>query len=217
MYIRQTKIKSRKDGSQYYTYRLVEAERMGNKVHQRTILNLGSGFSLSRDKWPELAIRIQQIIHGERLLFEVSQDIEEMAQNYAAQIIQTKGQEHNIVDEQPDYREIDIDSFEMHRPRSISIEHVGLETFNILNLRDFLNNLGFNNSRIAAAIGIIIGRMCYPASERATYYWLQNISGLGELIDYDFSFGAKYLRPVFHWMLLFQLFAGKIGNFYSIG
>jgi hypothetical protein len=187
MYIRRTKIKSRKDGSQYYTYRLVESERMGNKVHQRTILNLGSGFSLSRDKWPELATRIQQIIHGERLLFEVSQDIEEMAQNYAAQIIQTKSQEHNIVDEQPDYREIDIDSFEMHRPRSISIEHVGLETFNLLNLRELFNNLGFNDSQIAAAIGIIIGRMCYPASERATYYWLQNISGLGELIDYDFN------------------------------
>ena len=187
MYIRRTKIKSRKDGSQYYTYRLVESERMGNKVLQRTILNLGSGFSLSRDKWPELASRIHQIIHGERLLFEVSQDIEEMAQNYAAQIIQTKGQTHNIVDEQPDYREIDIDSLETHRPRSISIEHVGLETFNLLNLEDFLTNLGFNGSKLAAAIGIIIGRMCYPASERATYYWLQNISGLGELIDYDFN------------------------------
>jgi transposase len=187
MYIRRTKIKSRKDGSQYYTYRLVESERTGNKVLQRTILNLGSGFSLSRNKWPELASRIHQIIHGERLLFEVSQDIEEMAQNYASQIIQTKGQARDIVDEQSDYREVDIDSLETHRPRSISVEHVGLETFNLLNLRELLNKLGFNNSQIAAAIGIIIGRMCYPASERATYYWLQNISGLGELIDYDFN------------------------------
>jgi len=184
MYIRQTKIKSRKDGRQYHTHRLVESERTGNSVRQRTILNLGANFTLSRDKWPELATRIQQIINGERLLFEVSQEIEEMAQHYAAQIIQT----HKTVEnDQPDYREIDVDSLEMDRPRSVSVEHVGLETFNLLNLRQFLSNLGFNKSQIAAAIGIIIGRMCYPASERATYYWLQNISGLGELIDYDFD------------------------------
>ena len=36
-------------------------------------------------------------------------------------------------------------------------------------------------------MGTIIGRMCKPGSELATHYWLQNISGLGELIDYDFS------------------------------
>ncbi len=29
--------------------------------------------------------------------------------------------------------------------------------------------------------------MCQPASELATHYWLQNVSGLGELIDYDFN------------------------------
>jgi len=188
MYIRRTEIKSRKDGGQYYTHRLVESERTGNSVHQRTILNLGADFSLSREKWPELATRIQQIIHGERLLFELSHEIEEMAQHYAAQIIQTQSRGQNIVEnDQPDYREIDVDSLEMHRPRSVSVEHVSLETFNLLNLRELFKSLGFNNSQIAAAIGIIIGRMCYPASERATYYWLQNISGLGELINYDFA------------------------------
>lgn len=189
MYIRQTKIKSRKNGGLYHTHRLVESERTGNNVRQRTILNLGTDFALSRDKWSELATRIQQIINGERLLFEVSQEIEAMAQHYAARIIQT----HNTVENaQPDYREIDVDSLEMDRPRSVSIEHVGLETFNLLNLRQFLTNLGFNKSKVAAAIGIIIGRMCHPASERATYYWLQNISGLGELIDYDFDKLSMY-------------------------
>ena len=29
--------------------------------------------------------------------------------------------------------------------------------------------------------------MCQPGSELATHYWLRNVSGLGELIDYDFS------------------------------
>jgi len=29
--------------------------------------------------------------------------------------------------------------------------------------------------------------MIVPGSERATHYWLQNLSALGELIDFDFS------------------------------
>ncbi len=186
MYIRRTTIKSRKDGSQYYTYRLVESERTEKGVRQRTIINLGTGFSLSREQWPELASRIQQIVNGEQLLFGGPQEIEEMAQNYAAQIIQSQIQ-NKIEDDQPDYREVDVDSLEMLRPRSVGCEHVALEAFNFLKLGEHLKTLGFNGPQLAAATGTIIGRMCYPASELATHYWLQNISGLDELIDYDFS------------------------------
>ncbi len=184
MYVRRTTIKSRKDGKQYYTYRLVESERTEKGVRQRTIINLGTGFSLPREQWPELSSRIQQIICGEALLFGLSQEIEGMAQNYAAQIIQAQGQTEK---EEPDHREVDIDSLEMIRPRSVGCEHVALEAFNFLKLGDHLKTLGFNGPQIAAATGTLIGRMCHPGSELATHYWLQNVSGLGELIDYDFN------------------------------
>ena len=46
MYIRRTTIKSRKDGGQYYTYRLVESKRTEKGVRQYTLLNLGVGFTL---------------------------------------------------------------------------------------------------------------------------------------------------------------------------
>jgi transposase len=186
MYIRRTSIKSRKDGRQYFTYRLVESERTEKGVRQRTLLNLGTGFSLPREKWPEVASRVQQILHGEALLFELPQEIEEMAQNFAAQILQTKAQDQ-AEDARPDYREVDVDRLEMLRPRSISCEHVALEAFNSLKLGEHLKTLGFNSPQLAAAAGTIIGRMCHPASELATHYWLQNVSGLGELIDYDFG------------------------------
>jgi transposase len=188
MYIRRTTIKSRKDGSQYYTYRLVESERTEKGVRQRTIINLGTGFSLPREQWPELASRIQQIISGQELLFDLPQEMEEMAQNYAAQIIQTQTQNQNQhEDDQPNYREVDIDSLEMLRPRSVGCEHVALEAFNFLKLGEHLKTLGFNGPQLAAATGTIIGRMCHPASELATHYWLHDVSGLGELIDYDFN------------------------------
>jgi hypothetical protein len=40
--------------------------------------------------------------------------------------------------------------------------------------------LGFNRHQVAAAMGLIVGRMVYPASELATHQWLQQRSGLGE-------------------------------------
>ena len=184
MFIRRTTIKSRKDGHRYYTYRLVESERTQKGVQQRTLINLGTNFSLPREQWPELSSRIQQILNGEALLFELPPEIEEMAQNYASQIIQT--QIHDK-DETSDYQEVDVDTLEMIRPRSVGCEHAALEAFNALKLGDHFKTLGFNGPQLATATGAIVGRMCRPASERATHYWLQNISGLGELIDYDFN------------------------------
>lgn len=186
MYIRRTTIKSRKDGGQYYTYRLVRSERIGKKVRQHTLLNLGTGFSLPREQWPDLVSRIQNVIDGQIEIVKIPQAIEELAQNYAAQIIQSRT-DHKSKNEQLDYRQVNIDSLEMLRPRSVSCEHVALEAFRALELDKQFKKLGFNGPQLAAATGTIIGRMCNPGSELATHYWLQNVSGLGELIDYDFN------------------------------
>ncbi len=80
-----------------------------------------------------------------------------------------------------------VDSLELIRPRSIGCEHVALEAFNALGIGEHLKKLGFNGPQSAVAAGSIIGRMCRPASERVTLHWLQDISGLGELMDYDFG------------------------------
>ncbi len=72
MYIRRTSIKSRKEALNTTTYRLVESERTGKGVRQRTLINLGTAFSLPREQWSELASRIEEIIHGQIPLFEPS-------------------------------------------------------------------------------------------------------------------------------------------------
>ncbi|MDA3790888.1 MAG: IS1634 family transposase [Desulfobacula sp.] len=161
---------------------MVESERTQKGVRQHTLINLGTDFSLPRNQWAELSSRIQEIISGEHKLFAASQKIEELAQNYAAQIIQVQ---NKIKTDKQDYREVDVDSLEMIRPRSVSCEHVALEAFKFLKLGEYLKTLGFNGPQLAAATGTIIGRMCQPGSELATHYWLHNVSGLGELIDYD--------------------------------
>lgn len=56
-----------------------------------------------------------------------------------------------------------------------------------LELDKKLLELGFNKSQLYVTIGVITGRLIDPTSERATHIWLKQISGIGELLDSDFS------------------------------
>jgi len=185
MYIRRTSIKSRKDGSQYYTYRLVESRRTENGVRQNTLLNLGVDFSLPREHWPDLTRRIEGILGGQRSLLNIDSDIEKLAHGYASSIIASH--QDTSDPDAIDYREVDLDSLEMNRPRSVGREHITLEALRSLGLDTKLKELGFNGPQTAVAIGTIVGRACEPGSELATHEWLRNRSGLGELIDFDFD------------------------------
>ena len=185
MYIRKTQCQKRKAGGHYYTYRLVESRRTAKGVRQRTLLNLGVDFSLPREQWPDLTKRIEDILGGQHSLFDIDCDVERLAQGYASRIIIS----HQDVSDPDDidYREVDLDSIELSRPRSVGGEHITLEALRFLELDKKLGELGFNGPQTAAAIGTIIGRACAPGSELATHAWLRERSGLGELIDYDFE------------------------------
>ena len=188
MFIRRTTIKSRKTGEPYYSYRLVESMRIEKGVRQRTLLNLGTHFPYPREKWPEMAGRIENIIYGQRDLFELPKDLETACLHYAALIIQTQDRTENSYDtNSTDYRNVDINTLELMRPRSVAIEHVAYQTLRQLKLDKKMKGLGFNKHQLNVAIGTVIGRMVEPGSDLATHYWLQNHSGLGELLGYDFE------------------------------
>ena len=190
MYIRRTTIKSRKKGTPYYTYRLVESVRTSKGVRQHTLLNLGSNFSCPRESWPDLAKRIGEIISGQNQLFPPASDLEDMAQRYAALIIQSQNRADGIDGDgttSSDYRNVDINTLELMRPRSIGVEHVAYEALRHLQLDKKLQELGLNKHQLCTAIGTVIGRMIEPGSELATHYWLQHHTGLGELIGYNYE------------------------------
>lgn len=87
----------------------------------------------------------------------------------------------------PEFHEVDASSVEDRQPRSMGVEHVGLAAMDRLGFIPKLRELGLNGISLAAVIGNVIGRMAKPASELATWKWLQSESGLGELIDADFQ------------------------------
>ena len=123
----------------------------------------------------------------------VPEAVEAMAQRCAAQLIARTPAPDAVPSRSADskdvdrFQEVDIDSIEMVRPRSVGVEHAALSAIRASGLQDKLTELGLNRPQIAAALGNIIGRMAHPRSELSTHAWLQRRSGLGELIDFDFE------------------------------
>ena len=119
-----------------------------------------------------------------------------LAQRYAAQLIALHPSAASISaaaaakadpGEPGRYQEVDLDSLELVRPRSVGVEHAALSAMRQSGLEDKLRELGLNRPQIAAALGNIIGRIVHPGSELATHAWLAQRSGLGELIGFDFE------------------------------
>ncbi|MBC7940268.1 MAG: IS1634 family transposase [Chitinophagaceae bacterium] len=198
MFIRRTQTRRRISGEPYSTYRLVEASRVGSSVKQTTLLNLGCHFDLPKSEWPALARRIDELLHGQLPLLDatLSETAQALAQRCAAQLIALRPSAASITaaeaakadpDEPGRYQEVDLDSLDLVRPRSVGVEHAALSAMRQCGLEDKLAELGLNRPQIAAAVGNIIGRMTHPGSELATHAWLQQRSALGELIGFEFE------------------------------
>ncbi len=66
MFIRSTRTGAASDGSPRITHRLVENRRVGGKVRQRTLLNLGRHFAIGRDSWPLPCRRVKELMSGQQ-------------------------------------------------------------------------------------------------------------------------------------------------------
>jgi transposase len=192
VFIRRTKTRNAKTGEEYYTHRLVENVRVGVAVKQRTLLNLGANFDLPQGGWSALTARMDALLHGQDSLLVASPVVEALAQRYVARLIasperQAPDDVRGRSDFPKRYQEVDLDSLEFVRPRTVGVEHAALTAVRWFGLEDKLAEVGLNRPQIAAALGNIIGRMAVPGSELATFEWLQRRTALGELIRYDYE------------------------------
>ena len=194
MFVRRTQTRRSDSGETYHTHRLVRSERVGGKVRQRTLLNLGRHFDIEREHWPLLCVRVGEALSGQAaLLADCPPAVEREAQRIAAQLI-ARGAAPAGDAAARDIQAVDVDSLELARPRGVGAERVGLWALEQAGLPALLRELGIGRALRAAALGSIVGRMAFPASERATMRWLRERSGLGELLDVDFeTMGAMQL------------------------
>ena len=177
MFIRRTQTRNRTSGEPYSTYRLVESSRVAGSVKQTTLLNLGSHFDLPQQEWAALARHIDELYRGQQPLVDatLSETGQAFAQRYAAQLIALKPSAASITraeaakaepGEPGRYQEVDLDSLELVRPRSVGVEHAALSVMRQCGFEDKLAALGLNRPQIAAAVGNIVARMA-PPGQRA--------------------------------------------------
>lgn len=217
MFIRQTRTNNKVTGEGYYTFRLVRGERIAGKVRQITILNLGRHFPIAQEDWPLLCSRLEQLLNPQALLCSLncSDKVERAAQRYYQQLIErsapvgpaqtmpgapapvpvsSPGVASSLPGATlPDIQSVDIDTLALTQPRSVGIEHIALYALSQLGLAEKLTTLGIPAVGQACIFGNLIGRMAAPASELATWEWLQANSALGELLDVDFA-GLSHMR-----------------------
>lgn len=192
MFIKKTPKTDLKTGKTYFAYHLVESVRTEKGPRQRILLYMGSQIDLPEGEHKILAQRIEEIIGGQNPLIPHAENVERLAQSYASQIIRrlstpTYNKSSDQQDHEPEFVNININSIEKSEPRTIGAEHLMLQMANQLQLPNKLTELGLSKTDLAITLGSIIARAVFPESERSTYKWLCNDSGLGELLDFDFK------------------------------
>jgi transposase len=194
MYIRRTQTRNSATGERYHTHRLVRSTRVGGKVRQITLLNLGRHFAVPPAEWPTLCLRLEELLGGQGVLLEgaLSPQVEREAQRLGAQLLARQPVATPAPSPTPEAAPAEVDTIEVEslilsRPRSVGVEAVGLWAMAQLEFATLLDTLGLNGPERTAILGAIIARMAAPGSERATRRWLVETSGLGELLDVDFE------------------------------
>lgn len=189
MFIKKTTKTERGTGKIYCAYHLVESVRTAKGPRQRILLYMGADIGLSESEHGQLSQRISDILTGTQCLIPHPEHIERLAQRYASQIIHRLSSPDNHVksEEATEFVHIDVNSVEESEPRSVGAEHLMLEMAYQLELPKQLVQLGLSKIERDLALGSIIARAVNPDSERSTYAWLCQESGLGELLDFDFK------------------------------
>jgi len=193
MYIRRTQTRNTATGERYFTHRLVRSERVGGKVRQVTLLNLGRHFAVAQADWPTLCARLEELLSGQEVLLgdDGGLLVEREAQRLAALLLARQGSAPAVAAcgaaAPEEVHSIVVASLKLSRPRTVGVEAVGLWAMAQVEFVALLETLGLTGPQRAAVLGVILGRMAAPGSELATQRWLCERSGLGELLDVDFE------------------------------
>jgi hypothetical protein len=149
-------------------------------------LNLGF-IDIPKEKWKELANAIEDVLLKQISLLEQDPEIEKLASHYASIIIQ------NRINNQPaspsddkqqtkDYETIDVNTISTSDNKSIGIEHIAASWLKKYKIDKILTELNFSSKEIDYAKLLIGARLAHPGSERETVRWLNENSGLCELL-----------------------------------
>ena len=183
MFIRETKKSNKGYKKQFIYHLLVESYRTDKGPRQRILLDLGK-LTIPKEQWKLLANRIEEIINGQKSLFEIEAELETLARHYANLLVRKNlNKQKEEEDQLREFEEIDVNSVRTSNLRTIGGEYVADEMLKRIGFTEILEKLKFTDKQIKIAKLLITGRMIYPASEFATYKWAHNLSAIDELLN----------------------------------
>jgi hypothetical protein len=188
MYIRHVEKKNNNSEKKYSYYRLVHGYKIGNKVRQQTLLNLGTLEGLAQSKHKALADRIEMLLTGSASMFyNEDKIIEPLAQKFVSEIC-SKGlfpgkKRKSSLGAVPvrQYEEVDLESVEQEDGHDIGGEWLCKQTFDRLGLSELLEKTGMSETEISMALMLLTAKLIHPSSELETERWLKENSAAIEL------------------------------------
>lgn len=190
MFIRAVQKKDKSKMKTYTYYRLTHTYRIGNKIRQTVLLNLGKLETISKKDHKLLANRIEEIITGaENSLFPiVSKEIEELAQSFAKQISKEKifsPKKGKSISKEIDsnYQNINLDSIEQIESKDIGGEWLVKQAFDKLDIPNILESVGLDKKQLEIAQLLLTAKLIHPSSELETERWLNENSAAIELYN----------------------------------
>ena len=82
-------------------------------------------------------------------------------------------------------RQVDVDTLKHSNVREVGTEWMCYNTWNQLQLTEFLQNQGWNETQIQLAMTQVISRAAFPGSELKTTRWIKENSAVCELTGYN--------------------------------
>lgn len=192
MYIREVKKNNKNSDKVYIYYRLVHGYKLGNKVRQQTLLNLGKLDELDRSQHKTLADKIEMLLTGQNSIFSIENPIiDTLANKFVAQIkeknifpIQNKNREVGTQVSE-NYQEINLDSVEECQSKEIGGEWLCKQIFDRLGFDSLFEEIGLNTKQSQMAQLLLTAKLLHPSSELEAERWLKENSGASELYDQD--------------------------------
>ena len=186
MYIRATKTHS-KGGKPAFSYRLSRSVRIGDKVRQETLLNLGVDYAVPRRQWRDVVLVTEVLLAGRRPMLPVPADIQAAAEDLVHRLRarglapaapERRGRERAVAT-------VDLDTLEHDDTRTVGGERVCLAGLSELGFGDLLHEQGVRGRDARVAIALVVAKMLHPSSEREALRWLREDSAALELLDLD--------------------------------
>ena len=176
MFIRRYHNK-RKDGSKVQGHILLEGHRIGGKVKQRTLLNLGPDFSVPKEHWAAVTREVKNHLLQSPTIDGDAFPYREVAENIAKRL-EKNG--YKVGQKPVNYLKVEGD-FE-HQVRTVGGERLCLRMLKDLGFMEVLGGLGFKPRAVKICAALVTARMLHPASERSTHYWMTHHSAIWELL-----------------------------------